>query len=224
VLGLAGIPVRLLVPHRTLPLAQLWARTIMAGLYPLARIHVAVTGSEHLPVQGPALIASQHRSAFDTVVWLTLLPRTAYVVKAELQSIPLFGPLLRPAGQIPVDRGAGAAALRTLLKGADRAVAEGRQIVIFPEGTRVAEGAEVKLQPGVAALASRLGLPVIPAALDSGRCWGRRSFRKRPGTIHIAIRPPLPVGLTRQDLTGALLQAWREGERSFAQPVDNSVG
>lgn len=224
VMGSAGIPVRLFARHRALGLAQNWARLVLLGLYPLARIRVEVSGREHLPTAGPAMIASQHRSAFDTVVWLTLLPRTAYVMKEELQRIPLFGPLLRPAGQIPVNRDAGAAALRGLLKGADQAMAEGRQIVIFPEGTRVAPGAQVKLHPGVAALAARLQLPVIPVATDSGRCWGRRSFRKRPGTIHIAVQPPLPAGLKRQELTEALLRAWREGEENFAQAVDKSVG
>ena len=99
---------------------------------------------------------------------------------------------------IPVDRNAGAAAMRELIRHAGAAAAAGRQIVIFPEGTRVAPGVPAKLHPGVAALAARTGLPVIPVATDSGHYWGRRAFRKRPGTIHIAILPPLPGGLPRE--------------------------
>ena len=83
-----------------------------------------------------ALIASRHQSAFDTIVWLTLVPRCCYVLKQELLRIPLFGPLMPLAGMIAVDRDGGAAALRGLLREGERAVREGRQIVIFPEGTR----------------------------------------------------------------------------------------
>ena len=89
---------------------------------------------------GAALIASHHKSAFDTLVWLTLVPRAAYVMKQEMLRIPLFGALTRPAGMIAVDREGGAKAMRGLLRDAARAVAEQRQIVIFPEGTRAAPG------------------------------------------------------------------------------------
>ncbi|HTW26757.1 MAG TPA: lysophospholipid acyltransferase family protein [Acetobacteraceae bacterium] len=223
VMGVIGIAVRLIAPQRVIDYAMLWARLVLGGLYRICGIRLVVIGAEHLPRDGAALIASQHRSAFDTLVWLTLVPRASYVLKRELQRIPLFGPLLRPGGQIAIDRGAGAAALRSLLRGAERAASEHRQIVIFPEGTRVAAGANVALHPGVVAAAARLHLPVIPVATDSGRRWSRRAFRKHRGPIHLVVRPPLPAGLGRDELMRRLRQEWQAGEAAFG-PVDKSVG
>ncbi|MCC6716567.1 MAG: 1-acyl-sn-glycerol-3-phosphate acyltransferase [Acetobacteraceae bacterium] len=201
-------------------LARLWARTVLGGLRPLCGITVLVSGREHLPTDGPALIASQHQSAFDTVVWLLLVPQTAYVLKQELTKIPLYGGIVRRMGMIAVDRSAGAAAIRALLRGTDAAVAQGRQIVIFPEGTRAPPGVRLPLHPGIAAMAARSGLPVIPVVTDSGSHWGRRAFRKQPGTIHIAIQPPLPAGMPRAALMARLEALYAAG----VSDVDKSVG
>ncbi|MDE2574827.1 MAG: 1-acyl-sn-glycerol-3-phosphate acyltransferase [Rhodospirillales bacterium] len=212
-------------PSWPMPVARLWARLVLGALRPLCGITWEVSGREHLPASGPALIASMHQSAFDTMVWLLLVPDTCYVLKRELQRIPLFGPITRDAGMISVDRGAGAAAIRSLLTGADDALARGRQIVIFPEGTRATPGAPLVLHPGIAALAARTGLPVIPVATDSGHCWGRRAFRKHPGRIHIAIAPPLPARLRRGELMARLERSFAEGSAALAGgAVDNSVG
>ena len=205
--------------------ARIWAAVMLGGLRRLCGIDYVVTGREHLPA-GAALIAPMHQSAFDTIVWLLLVPQCVYVLKRELTRLPLFGKLLLRGGQIPVERNAGAAAMRDLIRRAGEAAAAGKQIVIFPEGTRVAPGAGVKLHPGVAALAARTGLPIIPVATDSGHYWGRRSLRKRPGTIRIAILPPLPTGLPREVLMARLEQAYAEGYAALrrGQAVDNSVG
>jgi 1-acyl-sn-glycerol-3-phosphate acyltransferase len=166
-------------------------------------------------------VAAQHQSAFDTMVFLTLMPRAAYVVKQELADIPLFGPLVKLAGMIPIDRAAGAAAIRALLRGTDHAMADGRQLVIFPEGTRSTYGQPGELQAGIAAMASRTGLPVVPVVTDSGRLWGRRAFRKQPGTIHMLAMPAIEAGLPRAELMRRLADAFARGS---AQLVDNSVG
>lgn len=213
--GLAGIAVRLLAPDRALGFARYWVRALLGGARVICGIHPVVSGLENLP-DGPALIASQHQSAYDTLVWVTLVPRPAYVFKKELTRIPLFGPMLRPAGQIPLDRSGSVAAVRALLKEADRAASAGRQIIIFPEGTRVAPGEEAPLRAGVAALAARTRLPVIPVATDSGLRWGRRAFFKRPGPIHIAIGRPLPPGLRSDALLAALREGWRDAAHQFA--------
>jgi 1-acyl-sn-glycerol-3-phosphate acyltransferase len=178
-----------------------WSRFVLAGVTLICGTRWAVAGREHLPTAGPALIVSMHQSAFDTMVWFALVPAPAYVLKQELTRIPLFGGMLRLVGTVAVDRGAGAAAIRALLKGSEAAAAAGRQIVIFPEGTRVAPGAAATLHPGYAAIATRLRVPVIPVTTDSGLYWGRRAFRKRPGTIRITVHPPLPAGLSRQELS-----------------------
>lgn len=213
--GIGGIGVRLFARERALGFAAAWVRALLWGARVICGIRIVVTGRENLPA-GAALIASQHQSAFDTLVWLTIVPRPSYVFKAELARIPLFGPMLVPAGQIPLDRGGGFATIKSLLRSAEKAVREGRQIVIFPEGTRVEPGAVVALRPGVAALSARTGLAVIPVATDSGRRWGRRAFTKRAGVIHVSIGRPIPVGLPQAELITAI----REGWLACAPPVE----
>ncbi|MDQ2804068.1 MAG: 1-acyl-sn-glycerol-3-phosphate acyltransferase [Pseudomonadota bacterium] len=220
-LCIPGTVIRFVAPRYTLALPMLWARLAVAGLSAICRVRVEVTGRERLPPAAAALIASRHQSAFDTLIWLTLLPRCCYVIKRELKNIPVFGGMMEPAGMILVDRTRGPAAMRHLLREAERAKREERQIVIFPEGTRSAPGVLGSLQPGAAAVAVRTGLPVIPAITDSGHCWGRRSFLKRPGTIRIELLEPISPergrGPLMRDLEAAL-------QKEFANPVDNSVG
>lgn len=219
VLAIAGALVRGFAPDRFLVIPVLWARLALAGLRTICGISFEVSGAEHLPRSGPALIASRHQSAFDTLVWLTLLPRCCYVIKQELAHIPVFGSLIRTSGMILLDRRAGAGAIRHLMREAERAVREQRQVVIFPEGTRAASGRMGPLYPGVAAMAARMHLPVIPVITDSGRFWGRRAFRKVPGTIQIRLLPPIRAEGRR----GALMESLAAALATpLAEPVDNS--
>ncbi|MGC8476915.1 MAG: lysophospholipid acyltransferase family protein [Acetobacteraceae bacterium] len=217
VLSVVGMVLLVAAPGRVEALARRWARWVLAGLRAICGIRVVVLGGANLPKDGPALLASRHQSAFDTLVWLTILPRCSYVLKRELLRIPVFGWLMRPGRQIAVDRDGGAAALRGLMREAAAAVAAGRQIVIFPEGTRADPGMLLPLQPGIAAIAARTGLPVIPVVTDSGRLWGRRAFRKRPGVIHIRLLPPLPPPDGRPGARGRLMVALAE---ALAEPAD----
>ncbi len=217
-LSVYGAGVRLVAPHRAYHVVRTWGRLQVGAARVLCGIRFSVTGQEHLP-PGAALIASQHQSTFDTVIWLLLVPRCSYVLKRELARIPLFGGLVKPSGMISVDRDAGGTAMRGLMRDGKRAAADGRQIVIFPEGTRAAPGSVLPILPGIAALAASTGLPVIPVATDSGRLWGRRAFRKLPGVIRIAILPPLPPRLPRTELLERLEAIYRAGV-----PVENSVG
>jgi 1-acyl-sn-glycerol-3-phosphate acyltransferase len=224
-LSLYGLLLRLIASRHSadwaLRLGQLWARLGIGGARAICGIQLDLQGAEYLPVDGAALIAAQHQSAYDTMVFLTFLQRPAYVLKDELTRIPLFGPLVLMAGMIAVDRNAGAAAIRNLLTATDHAVADRRQMIIFPEGTRVPPGQVLPLQPGIAAMAARSRLPVIPVVTDSGRCWGRRAFRKRSGTVHMIVMPPLPAGLPRPALMEALSGSFCLGTELL---VDKSVG
>jgi 1-acyl-sn-glycerol-3-phosphate acyltransferase len=211
---LAAAAVGLVSSGHVLDVVNAWARFLVLAARLICGIRLEVIGRENIP-PGAALIASRHQSAFDTFVWFTLLPRCAYVLKQELLRIPVFGGLLVTAGMIPIDREAGAGAIRTLLWHADNAVRQRRQIVIFPEGTRSEPGQPRALQPGVAALASRTGLPVIPVATNSGLYWGRRAFRKRSGTIRIVIGQPIPPTANRL----ALMQVLQAGIGALDQPV-----
>jgi 1-acyl-sn-glycerol-3-phosphate acyltransferase len=222
VMTLVATAVRVVAPDRVLNVAMLWGRCLVVTARIVCGIRLDVRGLEQIPA-GAALIASRHQSAFDTFVWLTLLPRCCYVFKQELRRIPLFGPLIGASGMIEVNREGGGAAIRALLVETDRAVREGRQIVIFPEGTRSEPGSPVVLQSGIAAMASRTGLPVIPVSTDSGHCWGRRSFRKRPGIIRIVIGRPIPAKTDRRALIRALEESLSAIEREQAMAADNPV-
>ncbi len=180
VMTLLATAVRIIAPERVLDAAILWARCLVVSVRIVCGIRLDVRGLEHIP-QGAALIASRHQSAFDTFVWLTLLPRCCYVFKRELSRIPLFGPLIGAAGMIAVDRDGGGSAIRELLREADRAVREQRQMVIFPEGTRGEPGAPVVLQAGIAAMASHTRLPVIPVSTELGALLGPQSFPQAAG-------------------------------------------
>jgi 1-acyl-sn-glycerol-3-phosphate acyltransferase len=208
--------VRLMKPQQVFGLAQAWARTMLWAAQAICDIHVDVAGLDRLASEGPQLIASMHQSTFDTIIWLALLPRCSYVVKAELRRVPVFGGLLPLAGMIMVDRSGGAASLRGLVRDGEHAALEQRQIVIFPEGTRVEPDEILPLQPGIAALAARTGLPVFPVVTDSGRYWGRRAFHKRSGTIHIRVLEPIAAGSSRATFMRCLSEAFRT-------PVENPV-
>ncbi|MCB4820238.1 lysophospholipid acyltransferase family protein [Roseicella aerolata] len=207
VIGLLCLPLMLAPRQWMIPPMRLYARIMIGLLRVICGIRVRVEGRENLPQSGAALIAAKHQSAFDTFVWFALVPDAAYVLKRELLRVPVYGWYSWKTRQIAVDRAAGASAVRHLVKSGKEAASEGRQIVIFPEGTRVAPGQRRPIQPGIAALAAATGLPVVPVATDSGLCWGRRAFRKRPGIITIAARPPIPPGLKRAELIRQLEDA-----------------
>ncbi|MBW8270126.1 lysophospholipid acyltransferase family protein [Caldovatus aquaticus] len=212
-MALLALPLLAAPPRFAAGAVRCWARGVLWLLRTVVGLRLRVTGREHLPRGGPAIIAAKHQSAFDTIVWLVLLERPVYVLKRELLRIPFWGWIAAHCGHVAVDRAAGGAALRRMVREAAAALGRGAQVVIFPEGTRTAPGERVPYQPGVAALAAAAGpaVPVLPAATDSGRFWGRRAFRKRPGTLTVAILPPLPGGLPRAELM-ARLEAAIEGE------------
>ncbi len=149
--------------------------------------------------QGHYLYIFKHESMFETLDLLCLFDRPAIVAKRELLDIPLWGGIARRYGLIPVERSAGAKALRALRQAAAEATAEGRAICLFPEGTRVPHGERPRLQSGFAGLYALLRLPVVPVAVDSGRLSPRGSFLKRAGTITYRVGEIVPTGLDRKE-------------------------
>ena len=148
---------------------------------------------------GPMLIAVKHQSMFETLEMVRITNLPIIVMKKELADIPLFGFMTRRYGVIPVERSAGAKALRTLVEEGRQAVESGRPVIIYPEGTRVRVGEEPPLKSGFAALYRALGLPVVPVAVDSGRLWGR-GFVHHSGTITFKVGEVIPAGLARKDI------------------------
>lgn len=145
------------------------------------------------------LIAVKHQSMFETLEMVRLSRLPVIVMKKELGDIPLFGFMARRYGVIPVERSAGAKALRAMVAEGKEAVASGRPVIIFPEGTRVQVGENPPLRPGFAGLYRALALPVVPIAVDSGRLWGR-SFVKRSGLVTFKVGETIPAGLDRKEV------------------------
>jgi 1-acyl-sn-glycerol-3-phosphate acyltransferase len=177
--------------------AVAWARFHRRCATHILGIRTRIEGK--LP-EGTVLVAAKHQSMYETIDLVIVLHRPRIVMKQELFRIPLWGPLAERYGQIVVDRSAGAAALRGLIRTGEEAVAEGRSIIIFPEGTRVAPGETPPLQPGFAGLYRILNLPIVPLALDSGRVWPARRFVKRPGVVTMRFGEPIPPGLPRKEI------------------------
>lgn len=197
ILVLAGVPMLFLDRHWIRRLGMAWASGTLWLLRWIIGAEFEVRGAR---LEGPLLVAAKHQSALDTMIFYLLAADPIYVMKNELHAIPIFGRLARHQKMIIVDRKAGAAAMKQLLTEAQRARDEGRQIVIFPQGTRTAPGvtaAEAPYQPGIAGLYHALKVPVTPIALNSGLVWGRRSFTKLPGRIVVELLPDIPVGLPR---------------------------
>jgi 1-acyl-sn-glycerol-3-phosphate acyltransferase len=187
----------LLLPRRVLiGVVRAWARSNLLLLRVLAGIRCEVRGRERVP-PGGLLVAAKHQSVWETFALFLILDDPCYVLKRELTYLPLFGWLAMKARMVPVDRGARSAAMKAMTARAEIEAQSGRQIVIFPEGTRRAPGAEPAYKFGVAYLYSELDLPCLPMALNSGLFWGRRQFLKRSGTIVIEILEPVPPGLDR---------------------------
>jgi 1-acyl-sn-glycerol-3-phosphate acyltransferase len=148
---------------------------------------------------GPHLIAVKHQSILETTEMVRITHLPVIVVKRELADLPLFGFMTRRYGVIPVERSAGAKALRALVEEGKQAVAGGRSVIIYPEGTRVRVGQAPKLKSGFAALYRALGLPVVPVAVDSGRLWGR-GLVHHSGTVTFKVGQTIPAGLKRDEI------------------------
>ena len=183
----------------TVWLSRTWARATLWGLKVFAGIGFEVRGT---PPTGPVLVASKHMSMWDTLALFLVLDRPSIVLKRELLYIPFYGWFLWRAAAIPIDRSAGASALRKMSQAARQALAEGRPVLIFPEGTRKKPGAAPDYKPGVAGLYGMLDVACVPVALNSGVYW--TSFFKYPGTITLEFLEVIPPGLKRGDFMALL--------------------
>jgi len=174
-----------------------WSRWQYGCYRRILNINIKIEGE--LP-QKPVLYAVKHESMFETIDMPRMFRKPAVVTKKELFDIPLWGPAARAYGMIPVDRNGGAAALRAMLILAKKMIADGRPIVIFPEGTRVAPGDQPPLQSGFAGLYKLINLPVVPIAVDSGTLSPRKAGIWKSGTITYKVGEELPTGLPRAEI------------------------
>ena len=193
---LAGLPATLFGRRPTLAVVLSWVDFHHWLARHVLGIRVRVDGT--IP-PGPHLIAVKHQSMFETLEMVRLCHLPIIVLKKELADIPLFGFMTRRYGVIAVERSAGAKALRALVDEGRQAIASGRPVIIYPEGTRVRPGEMPPLKSGFAALYRALGLPVVPVAVDTGRLW-RRGFVHRGGTVTIKVGETIPAGLPRPEI------------------------
>lgn len=203
VLGVLLLPVLLAPPDWMMRCGTFWSAGTLRLAAWCAGLRYEVRGGEHLP-PGPVLVAMKHQSAWETFAVPVIFARPAMVIKRELGFVPFYGWYAMKAGMIAIDRRGGAAALKHMVRAAERARDAGRPIVIFPEGTRTAVGARTPYQPGVIALYRQLGLPLVPVAVNSGLFWGRRRFLRRPGRITVEILPPIAPGGERRRVLAEL--------------------
>lgn len=183
--------------------ATIWVQGALLLLRLCCGVDHRVVGREHLPA-GPVVVAAKHQSAWETLAMWLVFDRPVFILKRELLRIPIVGWYLARTGAVPIDRASGARALRQMVQGARRALAGGRCVVVFPEGTRTPPGTSRPYRPGIAALYAGCDAPVIPVALNSGHFWPRRGLVRRRGTITVSILPPLPADLDRRAFVAAL--------------------
>lgn len=200
--------------------AIVWNARVFIG------IRHEIHGLEHLAASGGNLIASKHQSAWETMFLPTLLHLPAFVLKRELLWIPIFGAGLRGLSPIAINRRAGRKALSQILQQGEAALDSGRDVVIFPEGTRTRPVDPPNYRIGAAMLATHSGRPVIPVAIDSGCLWPRDRFLKRPGVVHVVFGPPIESAGKRADALNEEIQQWieTEQERLYAQYGCPSAG
>lgn len=237
--GVTGLACILCLPLLAFPRGALvwagktWVRFMLAWLRLTCGLDHRLENFAALPGDGRYILAAKHQSAWETLALWLFLDNPAVILKRELTWLPIWGWFAIKTGQIAVDRGAGAKAMKALLRDGARRLDEGRPLIIFPQGTRVAPGARKPYQPGVAALYRALDVPVYPLALNSGLFWGRRSFSKHPGTIVARVLDPIEPGLAKRDFLALLedrieratqaLADGAPGQAPIAQPVDKVV-
>jgi 1-acyl-sn-glycerol-3-phosphate acyltransferase len=186
-------------PSRLHSMARFWSLGWLYAYNRICGVEYEVQGAENVPA-GSCIIAMKHQSIWESCAVFAILSRPIFILKSELMWIPIFGWVMKWIGCIAVKRGAGRAALTSMIRGGRQARSRGNQVVIFPEGTRSAPGSQASYKSGVSHLYSALNLPCVPVALNSGFLWPRRRFLRPPGLITVRILPAIPAGQPRQQM------------------------
>jgi 1-acyl-sn-glycerol-3-phosphate acyltransferase len=213
------------MPYRAIVgVAKAWGRSNLFLLRVICNLKVEFRGVEKIP-RGGVLIAAKHQSTWETFALLWMFEDPTFILKRELQWLPLFGWFTIKGRMIPVDRSAGSAGMTAMIARAAKELANGRQIVIFPEGTRRPAGAEPAYKYGIVRLYEIGNVPCVPIALNSGLFWKRRSIIRMPGTVVVEVLDPIPPGLDQEafmarlqnDIETATARLIEEGQREIAR-------
>jgi len=190
-------------------IARLWGRSMLwAGRF-FCGLDYVIEGADNIPRQ-PSVILIKHSTVFETYAQLAIFPRQTWVLKRELQWIPIFGWGLAAMKPIAIDRGAGRTAVTQVIAQGRRALAEGTWVTVFPEGTRMPAGTTRRYGVSGAALAREAGCPIVPVAHNAGDFWPRRGLTKRPGLIRFCIGPPVDAQAQSPKETNLIVQSWIE--------------
>ncbi len=220
VLMIVTLPTLVLPRRVQLIFIRLYARISLWLLRVVCGMSVDWRGVEKLP-QGACIVACKHQSLWETFALYAILDDPAYILKRELMWIPLFGWHMAKAGLIAIDRGAGVAALSRMTARAKKELERSRQVIIFPEGTRRAPGAEPNYKPGVAHLYARAGVACVPLALNSGLFWPRRSLMRFPGTVLVEVLDPIAPGMDTRTFLAHLQNVLEEATTRLIQESGN---
>ncbi len=215
ILGIIAAPTVILPKRFVWFFYDLWIAWVSWGFERLIGVTVEIKGREHIP-DHPVLVASKHQAMWDTITVFRLFGTPAVILKQELMWVPIYGWYAARLGMISIDRGAHASALRKMVAQARARLDEGRSVVIFPEGSRAPVGGQLDYKPGVAALYRQLDVPCLPVALNSGRCWPRKGYGFKPGTITLEVLEPIPPGLNRKDFMATLEERIETASRRLA--------
>lgn len=190
--------------HRAWMVPKFWSHSSLWLMEKVAGTKSDVSGIENLP-EGSFILAPKHQSFWDTIAFFPYLRDPLYILKRELQWIPFFGWYIMKMRMIPVNRGKRSIALKQAVADTKREMADDRQLIIYPEGTRRAPGDEPAYKYGIVEIYAQLGLPVVPVAHVAGLYWPRRKFMRYPGTIHARFLKPIPAGLDREEFMRRLV-------------------
>lgn len=179
-------------------LGRTWGRTTLWLLDKIVGLKIEWRGVENIPT-GPLIVAAKHQSMWETFVLPIRFTDFSYILKHELIWLPFFGWYLLAAEQVAINRARGGKLMPQLVEKARGIFAQGRQLFIFPEGTRRPAGAPAQYKIGVAYLYEATGAPVLPVAVNSGLFWPKRAFIIRPGTAVIEFLPVIPPGLAPRE-------------------------
>ncbi|MEZ5751393.1 MAG: lysophospholipid acyltransferase family protein [Paracoccaceae bacterium] len=157
--------------------------------------------------EGEVMIAAKHQSFFDIIMITSVLPRPKFIMKKQLTRTPIVGWSGKTIGCVPVDRGKRGAAIKAMVEQVRSGVQEAGQLVIFPQGTRVAPGVRMDYKVGVAVLYEELGSPVVPVACNVGVFWPRRRIYRAPGLAVIEFLPTIQPGLPKREFLDTVQQA-----------------
>jgi 1-acyl-sn-glycerol-3-phosphate acyltransferase len=187
-------------------------------------INYQFKGYENFP-DAPAIILSKHQSAWETIFLLANLPRPlVFVFKKEILYIPFFGWGIALLRMIPIDRKQGKNAFKSVVAHGKRRLKDGQWIIMFPEGTRIPVGQQGKYKSGGTRLAVETGAVVVPIALNSGECWPKNSFIKKPGTVTVSVGKPISSEGKTPDELMEQVEQWIESEMRVISPHAYSAG